>query len=198
LREHHDEIRTRGATVAAVGTGDAGYARRFVEDERIPYLVLVDDDGRAAEAAAVPTASWFRLLHPSTWRATRETYQRGHRVHATGKRVTQLGATFVVGPGERVRYTHVDADSTDHAPLAEVLGALGSTATPRPLARRARRASGTLWAGSTASENTFTMRSSSPTSRMVPCRHASTTGLRRVIIRPILMIPSAAPRPAAA
>jgi hypothetical protein len=38
--------------------------------------------------------------------------------------VTQLGATFVVGPGPRVRYAHVDADSTDHAPIDDVLHAL--------------------------------------------------------------------------
>jgi peroxiredoxin len=124
LRQHLERIRSRGADVVAIGTGDLRYARQFVEDERIPYLVLVDDDGRAAEAAAVPSASWFRLLHPGTWRATRETHRRGHRVHRAGKRVRQLGATFVVGPGSAVRYRHVDADSTDHAALDDILGAL--------------------------------------------------------------------------
>jgi peroxiredoxin len=126
LREHHEEVGARGAAIVAVGTGDLGYARRFVEDERIPYLVLVDEDARAAAAAAVVDASWVHLLHPRTWTATWETYRRGHRVHAPGKRVTQLGATFVLGPGERVRYAHLDADSTDHAPLASVLAALGA------------------------------------------------------------------------
>ena len=125
MREHHDDVRARGAAIVAVGTGDLGYARRFVEDERIPYLALVDDDGRAAAAAAVTTTSWFRLLHPRTWRATRDTHRRGYRVHAPGKRVTQLGATFVLGPGEHVRYTHMDEDSTDHAPLDAVLRVLG-------------------------------------------------------------------------
>jgi peroxiredoxin len=127
LRRHHEVIRSRGGEIVAVGTGNLGYALAFAADERIPYLVLVDDDGRAAAAAAVPHASWYRLLHPSTWRATRETYRRGHRVHAPGRRVTQLGATFVVGPGPRVRYAHVDRDSTDHAPIDEVLGAVAPT-----------------------------------------------------------------------
>ena len=39
--------------------------------------------------------------------------------------MTQLGATFVLGPGEQVRYSHVDADSTDHAPVPEILAAVG-------------------------------------------------------------------------
>lgn len=124
MARRHDEIRARGADVVAIGTGNARYAQQFVEDERIPFLVLVDDDARAAEAAAVPSASWWRLLHPSTWAATRETWRRGYRIHQAGKRVTQLGATFVLGPGERLRYAHLDPDSTRHAPLDDVLAAL--------------------------------------------------------------------------
>jgi hypothetical protein len=45
-------------------------------------------------------------------------------VKKSGKRVNQLGATFVLGPGSRVRYEHIDIHTADHAPLAEVLGAL--------------------------------------------------------------------------
>lgn len=124
LAQRHDEVRRQGGEVVAIGTGDTRYARHFVEDEHIPYLVLVDDDARAARAASVTNASWWRLLHPSTWKATVETWRRGHRVHKAGKRVTQLGATFVVGPGDRVRYAHLDPDSTRHAPLDDVLAAL--------------------------------------------------------------------------
>jgi peroxiredoxin len=125
LRQHREAIQARGADIVAVGTGDLRYARQFVEDEQIPYLVLVDDGGRAADAASVPSASWYRLLHPSTWRATRDTLRRGHRVHRAGKRVRQLGATFVLGPGSSVRYQHIDADSTDHATVGDILAALG-------------------------------------------------------------------------
>ena len=46
-------------------------------------------------------------------------------LHRAGKRVKQLGATFVVGPGSGVRYRHIDADSTDHATVDDVLSALG-------------------------------------------------------------------------
>ena len=36
----------------------------------------------------------------------------------------QIGATFVIGAGDRVRYEHMDADSTDHAPVDDVVAAL--------------------------------------------------------------------------
>jgi peroxiredoxin len=128
LRGRYDEIRARGAEVVAVGTGDASYARAFVEDERIPFPVLVDDDARAARAASVRVSSFIGMFHPRTWKATRETWGRGFRVHRAGRRVTQLGATFVIGPGPRLHYEHLDADSTDHASIDEVLAALPSRA----------------------------------------------------------------------
>jgi peroxiredoxin len=124
LRERHDEITGLGAAVVAVGTGDRRYAAAFVDEEHIPFPVLVDDDARAAHAASLKTLSWFQLLHPRTWPATRATSKRGHHVHKAGKRVKQIGATFVIGPGDRVRYEHMDTDSTDHAPIDEVVAAL--------------------------------------------------------------------------
>lgn len=124
MRRRYDEIHALGADVVAIGTGDARYAAAFVEHEAVPFPVLVDDAGEAAVAAGVETASWWRLLHPRTWAATRATWRRGHRVHRPGARVAQLGATFVVGPGERLRFIHRDRDSTDHAPIEAVLVAL--------------------------------------------------------------------------
>jgi peroxiredoxin len=130
LRAHHDDIRAAGGEVVAIGTGDARYAAAFVRDERIPFPVLVDDRAEAAHAAQVHTASWPGLFHPRTWRATVATWRRGHHIHRAGARVRQLGATFVVGPGDRVRYAHIDADSTDHAPVPEVLAALRDDHAP--------------------------------------------------------------------
>jgi peroxiredoxin len=124
LRERHDEIQSLGADIVAVGTGDRRYAEAFVRDEQIPFRVLVDDDATAAHAASLKTLNWFQLLHPRTWKATRATSKRGYHVHKAGKRVKQIGATFVIGTGPRVRYEHMDVDSTDHANIDEVVAAL--------------------------------------------------------------------------
>jgi len=127
LRERYDEITSAGADVVAIGTGDRRYAEAFVRDERIPFLVLIDDDAAAAHAASLQSLNWFQLLHPRTWKATRATSKRGYHVHRSGKRVRQIGATFVIGAGDRVRYEHLDADSTDHAPIDDVVAALRET-----------------------------------------------------------------------
>jgi len=127
LRERYDEITSLGADTVAIGTGDRRYAEAFVREERIPFLVLVDDDAAAAQAASLRTLNWFQLLHPRTWKATRETSKRGYHVHKAGKRVRQIGATFVIGAGDRVRYQHLDTDSTDYAPIEEIVAALRVT-----------------------------------------------------------------------
>jgi peroxiredoxin len=124
--ERYDEITALGADLVAVGTGDERYAAAFVRDEHVPYLVLVDDHADAARAASVERSSFIGLFHPRTWKATVETWRRGHRIHKAGKRVTQLGATFVLGPGNAVGYAHVDSTSTDHAPIDQVLDVLRS------------------------------------------------------------------------
>jgi peroxiredoxin len=124
LRERYEEIRERGADVVAIGTGDTGYAARFVADEHVPFPVLVDDDAAAARAASVRTTTPWGLFNPRSFPGARQARKAGHRVHKSGKRVTQLGATFVVGPGNDVRYEHVDAHTADHAPLDEVIAAL--------------------------------------------------------------------------
>jgi peroxiredoxin len=124
LRDVHEDIKAAGADIVAIGTGDRRYAKKFVEEENIPFPVLVDDDAVAARAASVERGSIRNILTPSTYRDSIGTLRRGHRIHKSGKRVTQLGATFVVGPGDRVVYSHIDRLTTDHAPIEEVLASV--------------------------------------------------------------------------
>jgi peroxiredoxin len=127
LRRSYDDIRTRGADVVAIGTGDVRYAAAFVADEDVPFPVLVDDDGAAARAASVRKASWLTVAGPKSWPGTRRVWKEGHRIHKSGKRVTQLGATFVIGPGPVVHLEQHADDSSDHADVDEILAALPQT-----------------------------------------------------------------------
>jgi peroxiredoxin len=124
LRSIYSEITDRGADVVAVGTGDARYAQAFVAEEDVPFLVLLDEDGAAARFASVRKASLLSIAGPAVWAGTLRAWKGGHRQHKPGKRVTQLGATFVLGPGGVIRYEHLESDPSDHAPLKDVLDAL--------------------------------------------------------------------------
>jgi peroxiredoxin len=128
LRERYDEIKGLDAEVVAIGTGSVRYADRFVEEENVPFPVLVDDDGEAASAASVRSVGFFKLIfNPLSRPGARRAREAGHRIHKAGKRVTQLGATFVLGPGDQVRYEHLDEHSADHAPIEDVISALRQT-----------------------------------------------------------------------
>jgi len=130
LRERYDEIRGLGSEVVALGTGNRRYAEAFVTDEHVPFPVLVDDAGHAARAAGVQKVNFFKLiLNRRSWAGNRRAREAGHRIRKAGSRVTQLGATFVVGPGATVRYSYLDEHSADHAPIDDVIAALGVAAS---------------------------------------------------------------------
>jgi len=125
LRDEYPDLQAHGIEVVAIGTGNRAYAAAFTADEHIPFPVLVDDDAAAARAASVRKVGMVRLLTDRrSWAGTRRARAAGHAIHKAGKRVTQLGATFVIGPGPQVRYAHVDEHSADHAALDEVLAAV--------------------------------------------------------------------------
>jgi peroxiredoxin len=128
LRDRYDAIRQRGGEVVAIGTGNASLARSFAEDYAIPFPVLLDETGEAARAASVARVGFLRLFHPASYAGARRAWRAGHRVALSGKRVDQLGATFVLGAGGRLRYAHRDAHTADHAPMEAVLAALEEAA----------------------------------------------------------------------
>ena len=124
MRDRYAEIAAQGGEVVAVGTGNPRLARAFVEDDEIPFPVLVDEAAEAANAAAIERVGIAKLFHPSSFAVTRRAWRAGHRIGVPGKRTNQLGATFVIGPGDVLRYEHRDAHTADHAPIGAVVDAL--------------------------------------------------------------------------
>lgn len=133
MREHYDEIEAVGGDVIAIGTGNVKYAASFAEDEHVPFPVLVDDHSHAAHAAQVKRVNFKTLLFDKRSReGAKAAHAAGHRIHRPGKRTNQLGATFVIAPGNTVVYEHIDEHTADHAPLDDVLDALGKAAGVTP------------------------------------------------------------------
>ncbi len=137
MRDRYPEIQALGGEVVVIGTGDVGYARAFAEEDRIPFPVLVDDDARAAAAARVERVGLLRLFALPSLPATARALRAGFRIGRPGKRVNQLGASFVVSPGPsgdaaageaergaRLLFRHYDAHPADHAPLPAIFEAL--------------------------------------------------------------------------
>lgn len=113
-----------GADVTAIGTGGRRYAEAFIEDERVPFRVVLDTEGVAAGIAGTNTVGVGTLLKPSAYAAAIRWAVSGQRQHKTGKRPLQLGATLVIAPGDRLLYADFEDFAGDHADLDEVMAVL--------------------------------------------------------------------------
>ncbi len=110
--------------MTAIGTGGRRYALAFIEDERVPFPVLLDEDGAAAEIVGTKTLGVGSVLSPTAWSAGFRSFKGGNCQQRSGRRPFQLGATLVVGPGNVLRYADFEDHAGDHADLDEVLAVL--------------------------------------------------------------------------
>ncbi len=90
----------------------------------MPFPVLLDEDGTAAEIAGTKSLGVGTLFSPSAWGAATRSLRGGHRQQKSGKRPFQLGATLVIGPGDHLRYADFEDYAGDHADIDEVLAVL--------------------------------------------------------------------------
>ena len=110
--------------MAAIGLGDMNYARSFRADTGITFPLLVDEQRQAYDAAQLQRASILHILRKDNAIARKRAKETGYRQHRLGKNPFQLGGSFVFGPGNVDRYTHVNKTFSDNAPIHELLAAL--------------------------------------------------------------------------
>ena len=110
--------------MVAIGTGGKRYAQSFIEDERVPFDVLLDEDGLAAELVGTGRLGLASIAKPSALAAGARSLAAGHRQHKSGRRPFQLGATLVIGPGDELLYAEFEDHAGDHADLDEVMSAI--------------------------------------------------------------------------
>ena len=111
--------------MTAIGTGGKRYAKAFIEDEGVPFPVLLDQDGTAAEIVGTKSLSKERLVSARQLKAGVRATLRGNRQHNAGRRPFQLGATLVIAPGNDLRYADFEDFAGDHADIDEVIAAVG-------------------------------------------------------------------------
>ena len=124
MRDHEADFRARGARLAAIGLGDAAYARAFRDESGITFPLLVDAERLAYQAAGLRSASLLHVLRPDNIVGLLRARIAGHRQHRKGPNPFQLGGSFVLGPGNVDRYAHLSQTFGDNAPVADLLAAL--------------------------------------------------------------------------
>jgi len=123
LREHRQSFSNRGVNLAAIGLGDAHYARQFREDTGIAFPLLIDAQRQAYRLAGLRNANLLHMLRSDNKTARDRARSGGHRQHTLGQNPFQLGGSFVFGPGNLDRYVHISRTFGDNAPVQDLLDA---------------------------------------------------------------------------
>jgi len=124
LRDHAEAIRSLGADLAAIGTGDVSYAADFRDNQAIDFPLLVDEDLTSYGAAGAQQGTLRTFLRARQLLAGARAVAAGTGQGKPGKHPFMLGATHVLTPSGSVPFAWVNADFADNAPVTEVLAAL--------------------------------------------------------------------------
>lgn len=90
----------------------------------VPFPVLLDEHGTAAEIVGTKTLNTMALLSPSQVRAGARALLAGNVQHKYGRRPKQLGASLVIAPGNLLLYEDYEDFAGDHADLDEIIAVL--------------------------------------------------------------------------
>ena len=110
--------------MTAIGTGGRNYAKAFIEDEQVPFPVLLDEDGTAAEIVGTGSLGVTSLVSPGQIAAGWRSMRGGNRQKKPGARPMQLGATLVIGTDGEILYEDYEDFAGDHADIDEVIAAI--------------------------------------------------------------------------
>ena len=124
MREYEQKFKAKGATLAAVGLGDAHYARSFREETGIKFPLLIDEQREAYRALGMKKATLLHLLRKDNALARKRAKAGGHRQHKLGKDPFQLGGSFVFGPGNVDLMAHISETFGDNAAPESILEAI--------------------------------------------------------------------------
>ena len=124
MREHEDDFRSAGATLAAVGLGDIHYARLFRDETGITFPLLIDTERKAYKAAALKSGNVFHVFRRDNRKARARARAAGHKQHQLGNDPFQLRASFVFAPGNRDLFIHLSSTFGDNADPMDLLAVL--------------------------------------------------------------------------
>jgi peroxiredoxin len=128
LRDFHGDFEALGARLVAVGTGGRQYARDFVAERKIPYLVLVDKTMASHEVIRTKQGPLVGIFKPKVLWAALKARRAGERQGKTGPNPFKFGAAHVIGPGEQLHYAWINDDYHDNAPVEALLEAAAAAA----------------------------------------------------------------------
>lgn len=121
LRDFYGDFEASGARLIAIGTGGRQYAREFVAERKIPYLVLVDKTMASHDVIRIKQGTLRGVFTPRVLWAGLQARFSGARQGKAGPNPFKYGATHVIGPGGVLHYAWLNDDYHDNAPVDDLL-----------------------------------------------------------------------------
>lgn len=100
------------------------FARRFHDEFKVTFPLLVDEDSAVHRAANLKKANIFHLLRPDNAAARKRAKAAGFRQTGVGKDPFQLGGSFVFGPGDDDIYVSISKTFGDNTPVDTLIAML--------------------------------------------------------------------------
>lgn len=124
MRDSADQFKALGANIVAIGLGGMDYARRFREETKIDFPLLIDEDNQVHKAAGLGKANILHILRKDNAAARKRASLEGFRQYKLGKNPFQLGGSFVFGPGNIDYFAHISGTFGDNASMKDLLAAV--------------------------------------------------------------------------
>lgn len=121
------EIERRGATLVVVGPAQPEHIAAFRQATGYAGALYVDPARRAFRTAGL-VHGWASTYHPFAILKGVKAFAQGFRQGARQGDVAQQGGTFVLGPGDRLRFEWRDRFAGDNPDLDAVVEAIPTTA----------------------------------------------------------------------
>jgi len=123
LRQQEDELNKLNVSVLVVTFGSSPLARAWLEETRVSFPVLLDEERQVYRAYGLER-SWLRSWNlRTTWRYV-QLIRAGRRWRGVQGDSTQLGGDFIVDSAGIVRLAYRSHDPTDRPPVSALLAHL--------------------------------------------------------------------------
>lgn len=123
MRDVVEEVRARGAEIAVVGNGSVEQARRFAEQEALPFPLYTDPTRESHRRAELRRGIGSSL----GWGVVRrglEAWREGYRQTRVEGDPLQQGGAFVIDRGGGVLFRFISEEAGDHVEPRALVDAL--------------------------------------------------------------------------
>jgi peroxiredoxin len=130
LREHEDQFARHEVAIVVVTFEHDYFARRYVEETRLAWPLLIDDQREVYRSYGMLAASFWDIWGPASWWAYLKALLKGQHLQKSSGDVFQRGGDVLIDPDGIVRLHHVGSGPADRPPATAIIKLLGTSPTP--------------------------------------------------------------------